>query len=351
MWTQRLARRTVWSGLALGFISGCASGTQSQPPVRPAVASQRSVMPAGIGAAAAPLSAGTFGTRAHAGTVLPNLSGGARYPQHAELLFVTQESSSPPQIDVYTGVSTRTFKLAATITNSIYTPGQIATDSSGTLYVSSALGVYVTEFPNGATIPTKEIATGLTEPWGVVIDSADTLYVSNQTGPASIVEYPKGSTTPSATITSNMFGVLVGEALDAAENLYVADDVKHQVFEVPKGSTTPQSLFLSGMDSCGNAGPYYPAGLGFDKAGRLYVSCPVSSQILVYKLPKVTPIAILSNGMNEPYFVSFDPKGVMYVANYGGANIQMLAPPAHTVTLGTLSPFANPVGAFVRRKL
>jgi hypothetical protein len=49
--------------------------------------------------------------------------------------------------------------------------------------------------------------------------------------------------------------------------------------------------------------------------------------------------------------VSFDPAGVLYVANYGGANVEMLAPPAHTQILGTLDPFANPVGGYVRRKL
>jgi hypothetical protein len=351
---KRLSPRAVWASLALGLITGCASSPQSAPQVQSFAAGQFGVMPAALGSAAGPVlpNAPLTGHYKTAGPAL-SMSGGKHYPKNGELLFVTQSDGSPPagQIDVYTGVKTGAFKLAATITDSIYSPGQIATDSSGTLYVSSPLGVYVTEFPNGSTLPTKEIADGLTEPSGVVIDSNDTLYVSNQTGPASIVEYLKGSSTPSATITSSMFGILVGLALDPSGNLYVSDDVKHQVFEVPAGSTTPQSLFLEGLSDYSCSQPYGPAGLAFDKRGRLYVSCPEGNRILVYKLPKVTPIATLTNGMNEPYFLSFDPRGVLFVANYGGGNIEMLAPPDYTTILGTLGGYANPVGAFVRPKL
>lgn len=269
------------------------------------------------------------------------------------LLFVTQESTGSGdqgQINVYSGVKRRHFNLAATITDSVNTPGQIATDSVGNLYVSSALGDYVTVFPNGSTIPTTEIADGLTEPWGLVIDSEDTLYVSNQV-PASIVEYPKGSTSPSVTITSNDFGILLGMALDSNENLYVADNVKHQVFEVPKGSTTPQSLFLENLSDCAGSGPYYPAGVAFDRRGRLYVSCPVGNTILVYKLPRVTPVGELSGNMNEPYFMSLDPQNQLLVANYGNGNVQILAPPSYHTVLDTLTGFTEPVGAYVRPKL
>ena len=136
----------------------------------------------------------------------PVRNGAGHYPKKGALLFVT--IFDPPSIGVYSGVKQQSLKLETTITNSIYTPQQIATDSDGTLYVSSALGVYITTFPNGSTVPTNEISNGLTEPFGVVIDADDTLYVSNQY-PPSVVVYPKGSTSPSETVTSSDFGILL----------------------------------------------------------------------------------------------------------------------------------------------
>jgi sugar lactone lactonase YvrE len=273
---------------------------------------------------------------------------GSHYSKKAELLFVTEWS--PPEIQVYTGVREHHFKLATTITNSINTPQQIATDSSGNLYVSSALGDYVTEFANGAVIPNREIANGLTEPFGVVVDSDGTLYVSNQY-PPTIVEYPKGASNPSLTITSGMFGILLGETLDASGNLYVADDVKNQVFEVPKGSETPKSLFLEMPGCSGGSEPYYPVGLAFDSRGRLYVSCSAAGNVvLVYKLPKVTPIATLSTDMNEPYLLSFDPHGSLFVANFGGGNIEELAPPKYNKVISTLGA-SEPIGGYIRPRL
>jgi hypothetical protein len=347
---QRLASVAI-----LTFIAGC-SGLVQSPPAQMKGADHSSASQVRSGSSAPSLSNAASGafpnTRGPARSIDRHLGGavrsnGSHYPKKGALLFVT--IFDPPSIGVYSGVKQQALKLEATITNSVYTPQQIATDSDGTLYVSSALGDYLTTFPNGATVPTNEISDGLTEPFGVVIDSADTLYVSNQY-PPSVVVYPKGSISPSAIITSSDFGILLGEALDSSGNLYVADDVKHQIFEIPKGTTTVKNLFLEGLSDTSCSNPYGPVGVAFDKRDRLYVSCTEGNRILVYKLPKVAPIATLTTGMNEPYMFSFDAKSVLYLANYGVPNVEALAPPAYTQVLTTLPLSADPVGAYVRRK-
>ena len=133
--------------------------------------------------------------------------------------------------------------------------------------------------------------------------------------------------------------------------MYVADDVKHQIFEIPKGSTTVKNLFLEGLSDTTCSNPYGPVGVSFDKHDRMYVSCTEGNRILVYKLPNVSPMATLTTDMNEPYMFNFDTKSVMYLANYGVPNVEVLAPPAYTQVLTTLPLSADPVGAYVRPKL
>lgn len=342
-WLQQFTRG-ILAGVVAWSMSGCGPAASSAPAVQAESSGHSVAMPASIGGP----DVGSGRSKGSARTVSTEQSPAVHYSKKSELLFVTDWY--PPKVDVYTGVAKHNFKLVTTITDSINTPQQITTDSSGNLYVSSALGDYVTEFPNGAIVPNREIANGLTEPFGVAVDGSGTLYVSNQS-PPSIVEYASGASNPSQVITSGMFGILLGMALDASGNLYVADDVKNQVFEVPRGSTTPQSLFLEMPGCSGGSEPYYPVGLAFDKRGRLYVSCSAAGNVvLVYKLPKVTPVATLSTNMNEPYLLSFDPEGSLFVANFGGNNIEELAAPKYRKVISTLSA-TEPIEGYIRPKL
>jgi hypothetical protein len=177
----------------------------------------------------------------------------------------------------------------ATITDSIDAPQQMATDSSGTLYVVNQASSTVTEYPPGKTTHSVTISDGLNEPWGAVIDSSDTLYVCNASaasnGPTGYVtEYPAGSQTPSLTITG-FNGHLGFEALDKSENLYIGwyYSGAYDVVEVPKGTTNIEHLNLRLEGSV--------TGLAFDESGRLWVTDKQVAQI--FQLPSTKPVRTL----------------------------------------------------------
>ncbi len=105
----------------------------------------------------------------------------------------------------------------------LFDPTGVAVDSQGDAYVSN-IGSYndsippsVTVYPanaNGNVAPIRTIAgsnTGLGLPWGLTLDAAQNIYVSNATDPsASVTVYSAGSSgnvSPVSTITGSQTGL------------------------------------------------------------------------------------------------------------------------------------------------
>jgi hypothetical protein len=117
-------------------------------------------------------------------------------------------------------------------------PLGLTVDASQNLYVAiSPLGsgtADVDVFPRGATKPSKVYTSGLTGPVDVAVDGHGTLYVANLAQPkgggcdqgsgpgGNVVEYAKGSMTPTRTIT-DFPGCPSAIAVDSDANLYLTN--------------------------------------------------------------------------------------------------------------------------------
>jgi len=111
-----------------------------------------------------------------------------------------------------------------------------------------------------------QITSGVTRAEGLLVDAHGTLYLSNDTWPASIVEYKRGSKTPFFTITKGLY-VPGSLAVDAYDNLYVADSQSGGVVLVyPPGASSPSKTISIPTQRGG------PQGLAFDPHGNLLVS-------------------------------------------------------------------------------
>ena len=83
-------------------------------------------------------------------------------------------------------------------------PAGIALDSQGKIYIVNATSFSI--YPagaNGAVAPTLTVTSGITNGVAIAVDASGDVFVANQataTAPDSIVVYPPGATTPSATI-------------------------------------------------------------------------------------------------------------------------------------------------------
>jgi len=139
-------------------------------------------------------------------------------------------------------------------------PWELGFDSMGNLYAATHGGdIYVID-PDGVA---SVFASGFTTPFGVAVDSSDTVYITEHTlgniyaiGPGGEAElFASGLTNPE------------GLAIDANDNLFVADTADGILLRIDPSGV--QTIVASGMS--------YPVSMAFGPDGRLYLACAGSS--------------------------------------------------------------------------
>ncbi len=143
-------------------------------------------------------------------------------------------------------------------------------------------------------------------------------------------------------------------ALDASGNLYIGDTNNHRIRRVDASGNI--QTVAGGGGSFGDGGPaifaqlYYPVGVTVDAAGNLYIADQDD-----YRIRKVNTLGIIttiagngsygysgdgglatSAGLNNPIFVAVDPNGNVYLDS-GNNRIRELVPPATSTTPPVLS--------------
>jgi DNA-binding beta-propeller fold protein YncE len=229
-------------------------------------------------------------------------AGSGTYPIKNSLVFEGDQLEASVNIYVTKALPNNPAPIA-TIHVAAGCPYGMARDKSGTLYVADNCGGNdVEEYAAGSTTLLKTITNGISNPLGVAIDTHGTLYVSNY--PAAITVYPKGSTTPSETITGGGLEDPFGLALDGKGNLYIADFGADAVFELPAGGTAVTNLNLQGLGE--------PIGLAYNlKAGYLWETDGAGNAINVYEpSSSESPFKTIA-GQGNPYAISLQ-KGANY---------------------------------------
>lgn len=227
-------------------------------------------------------------------------TGSGTYPLKNSLVFEGDQEEAAINVYVTKDLPSNPAPIA-TIHVAAGCPYGMAHDKIGTLYVvDNCGGNDVEEYPAGSTTLSKTITNGISNPLGIAIDKHGTVYVSNY--PASITVYPKGSSTPSQTITGGGLTDPFGLALDDNGNLYIADFGPDAVFELPAGGTSVTNLNLQ------NAGE--PIGLAYDfKHGYLWETNGSGNTINVYNLASSTSPFETIGGNGEPYAISLQKGG------------------------------------------
>jgi hypothetical protein len=219
--------------------------------------------------------------------------------------------------------------LLGQITQGTPRPEGLWVDKNGTLYVSNnAQPPSIAEYKPGGRSPFKTITSGLNSPGEVAVDSSGNLYVCNFG--FTVLVYPPGASTPSRTISIPRLGkhpTLGSMAFDSQGNLLVAtagvEGIDANVYSVAPGSSQAVNLNLQG-----------PAGaqIGTDRAGNLYNGSDEGS-IVVYAPGSKTPSRSIYAGTNGFYsFFTVRPNGTIYWPNYDDSEMYEFAPGASSPT-------------------
>lgn len=133
----------------------------------------------------------------------------------------------------------------------------------GKLFVSNFYASEILIYPAHVSNPSPigSITDGISNSYNLAVDRTGTLYVQNNNN--TVTEYPKGSTTPSKTLTEPKVGYGTGICVAVGDDgtVYAADHLAGQVYEYKNGSTTPSTTL------------YVPEafGLALDSKNNLYV--------------------------------------------------------------------------------
>jgi len=268
-------------------------------------------------------------------------------------------------------------------------PTSLATDSAGNLYVADPGACRVLQFkPPFTTGMAASLAIGpasgvtnLTtnacwsgsagEPYGVAVDSADNLWISDSLGsrvlkfsaPITAGESPTvalGQPSTSAnlgcnhtwaenTVSAATLCWPAHLAFDPAGNLWVADNQNNRVLmyakadlaisgaaasvELGQPAATAFSSNTHGVDA---SSLYYPAGIAFDPAGNLFVADSGNSRVLMYaKADLVTNGAAASLQVGDmypwwqhnPIGLSFDSSGRLFISDTLVSRTLVFTPP------------------------
>ena len=182
-------------------------------------------------------------------------------------------------------------------------PQGLALDSKGNIY-----------FADGCV---REISQGIISTFAGQCTSYGTNFTSNG---------PVGDGGPATSASLNAWGV----AVDAADNVYIADFGNCRVREVSNGIITTVVGFASQLPGCGGGGTpiadFRPTRLTFDSTGVLYfVDSQVEEdgQVLGYRIVKVVAGSptVIAGGFNLTYQGDGDPATSTIVIGAGGLTV------------------------------
>jgi sugar lactone lactonase YvrE len=234
-----------------------------------------------------------------------------------------------------------------TISAKVNAPQGLTFDSSGDLWVANSNTNTVCEYtkselalasPAPSVTISSDPSGDLNTPGGLAFDSSGDLWVAN-TGVTTVVEYTRsqlaktGSPTPRATISNASFNTPFGVAFDSSGDLWVSDNAqpgspavfKYTKSELAKASPAPSVTIALQASPDGDD---TRSGLAFDPRGDLWVVNSGGYSLVEFTksdLAKAKPtpsVTISSNALeNAPDDIIFDSSGDLWVANTGNNTI------------------------------
>jgi hypothetical protein len=147
-----------------------------------------------------------------------------------------------------------------------------------------------TVYPAGQSSPSLTISDGLSNPYGIAVDSKDDIFAS-QLDSNNIVAYKSGATSPYETIDFAADGQALGVGVDGKDNIWIGSDSNSSVWEIPAGSSTPVNAGLTGLNGTIN--------VAFGKKDEMFVCNFGHLNVIVYKYGMKSPTETITDGI-EP---------------------------------------------------
>jgi sugar lactone lactonase YvrE len=274
---------------------------------------------------------------------------------------------------------------------SLYYPYGVAVDASGNIYIADTGNNRIRLVAKNTGIITAvagdgtrgyngdgglATSTNFNNPWDVAVDASGNIYIADSsnhrirlvtksTGIITTVagDGATGYTGDGGLATSASLYYPYGIAVDASENIYIADSSNNRIRLVTKSTgiiTTVAGDGTPGYKGDGglaiSAGFSYPRGIAVDASGNIYIADVFINRIrLVTKSTSIiTTVAgdgtqgykgdggpATSSGLSSPHNVAVDASGNIYIADTINSRIRLVTPKAPAVSLApSVSPLS-----------
>jgi serine/threonine protein kinase, bacterial len=170
--------------------------------------------------------------------------------------------------------------------------------------------------------------TGLNQVGGVAVDAAGNLYVADN-GNHRVLELAAGSATQDV-LPFTLLNQAGGVAVDSAGTLYVTDHTNGRVVKLAADAASPEVLPFTGLNR--------PTGVAVDSAGTLYVAEAGANQVVKLPAGSKGQVVLPFTGLQYPWAVAVDAAGNLYVTDSGNSRVVKL--PADSAAQEVL-PFAG----------
>jgi len=291
-------------------------------------------------------------------------------------------------VSTYAGSGTQGFRDGTTTAARFNSPQGVVVDEQGHLYVTDSGNhrIRTVALTEGGLGSVDSVAGGssaifvdhhegskarFSSPSGIAIDARGTLYVADvnnhrirqvvPTGETSTLAGSGAATWGDGTGAAASFNAPYGIAVDAEDNLYIADTSNHRIRKVDKEGevTTFAGSGVAGwQDGKRETALFYaPRGIALDGEGNLYVADTFNHRIRkVDKEGEVTTLA--GSGVagsrdgqgaeaqfRNPQGMAIDAKGNLFVADTNNNRIRKVTPEGNVTTFaGSASGFADGLG-------
>ncbi|MGA9672282.1 MAG: hypothetical protein WBQ94_23920, partial [Terracidiphilus sp.] len=198
--------------------------------------------------------------------------------------------------------------------------------------------------PQMAFLPGTQstLASGsFTNPNGVAVDASENVFVADSSKTAINEIVAAGGYTTVTTLGSG-FSQPAGVAIDGSGNLFVADSGNGAVKEIAAaGGYTTVTTLGSGFSQ--------PAGVALDGGGNVFVADAGNNAVYeILAAGGYTDVNTLGSGFKSPNGVAVDGSGNVFVADSGNSAVKEILALGNYTTVNTLgSGFAKPVGVAV----
>ena len=218
-----------------------------------------------------------------------------------------------------------------------WTSTGISVDRQGNIYIVDQDYTHprVLKFTNqGAFISSWIIANisgnyGIAD-WRLTIDSQGTVYVTD-TYSAKIHRFAANGTQlsdwGSYGTNTGQFKVPVGIAVDSSDNVYVVDVCNNRIQKFDVSGTVIWTTPINYQSACASDTNIHGYALAIDSRDILYVTSPEDNSIRLFSTAGSNQGTILSGVVQTPGSIAIDPFGSLYITTVADSSVRKYTPP------------------------